>query len=248
MRLLHPLAEELPFGARNLQQLGGQLLAGPGLGGLVKIPGSARSLLRDGRPCSEREFLSTDLVQPLEPEHTLPLLWVGSDELLELADLLTGQPPLTVINVAAGPDVLVQHEAAEGGFGPGDACIHRASQEVHVVGVALAVEGLVALVVRHRDQDYHREQDEGRDERAGCGTAAPPVELQLLPAGRHDAVQSRPVNECGKADFSLKCSRLLGPPQQTFRVSPRPVRYCARRKASNGVESSRQALPEGGRD
>ena len=38
---------------------------------------------------------------------------------LELADLVAGEPPVAGVDVAAGLDVLVEHEAAERGLGAG---------------------------------------------------------------------------------------------------------------------------------
>ena len=61
--------------------------------------------------------------------------------------------------------------------------------------MALAVERSVALMIGHRDEADHRKQDEGRDECYGCSSAAPPVELQLLPAGRHDETSLDPLTK-----------------------------------------------------
>ena len=54
---------------------------------------------------------------------------------------------------------------------------------VDVIGVALAVERLVAGIVRHRDQEHHAEQDQRRNQRARRRAAAAPVEPSILPLG-----------------------------------------------------------------
>ena len=79
-------------------------------------------------------------------------------------------------------------------LGAGNAGIDGAREEADVVGVPLALKRAIARLVRYCDQNDHGEQDERGDKRA-CRCSAPsPVELEILPTGRH-GIQSKPVCE-----------------------------------------------------
>ncbi len=99
---------------------------------------------------------------------------------------MIGQPPLAVINVAAGADFLVEHEAAECGLGAGNAGVDAADDQCDIIGLAFGLERSLAGIIGQGHQDDHDEQDEGRDQPACCRATAPPVKLNFVPRRCHD--------------------------------------------------------------
>ena len=74
--------------------------------------------LRGRRASSSSPRWRYKLLQLVDPR---ALGGIARDQPVELLDLVPGEPPLAVIDVAAGFDLFVEHEAAERGFGAGDA-------------------------------------------------------------------------------------------------------------------------------
>ena len=86
----------------------------------VIIAGAARAAPGDCRARRSASSSPRRLNRALQLVDPLALVGIAGDQFVELLDLVPGKPPLVVIDVAAGLDLLVEHEAAERGFGARD--------------------------------------------------------------------------------------------------------------------------------
>ena len=185
LALLDPLAQCLLLGVGDFVQLARDGFIGLGLAGGIIIGNRVLALLGrggSGSECQLRAALCVELKQLVDAP---PLLGAGAQHPFELADLVPGKPPLAVIDAAAVLHVLVEHEAAERGFGAGHAGIDAADQQGDVVGAPLGFECAFAGVVGQCDEDHHDHQDQGRNQAPGRRSAAAPVEVQLVPRRHH---------------------------------------------------------------
>jgi hypothetical protein len=105
---------------------------------------------------------------------------------LKLLDLVTRAGPLVAVVAAARLNQLIEHEAAERGFGAGQRCIDRPNHQGHVIGVAFPLERLIARLVRNGDEKHHAEQDERSEQPSGGSANATPVETVFLNLRVHE--------------------------------------------------------------
>ena len=151
----------------------------------IEIGSPALSLLGRGGAGCNRQLLSARKIKLLKLLDPLALRRVVAQQCCKLVDLMIGQSPLAIINVAAGADFLVEHEAPQSGLGAGNAGIDAANNQRDIIGLSFGLERLLTGIIRQGDQDDHDQQDEGRDQPARCRASAPPVKLNLVPRWCH---------------------------------------------------------------
>ena len=162
----------------------------PLVGGLIEIADAGVALLGQSGAGGKRKLAAAAGVQLPELGHPPQLLGVASFEVAELVDLEGGEPPVAGIDIAAGFHVLVEDETGERGLGARDVAADVADDERDVVGVPFRGKRPLARVVGEFDHEHHGDEDQGRDQARGRGSAPTPVEADvfLVPSPHGDSL------------------------------------------------------------
>ena len=181
LRLGDVLLERGAFAVGNFHQLGGERRPRRGLGrSIIEVDRGRAILARHGARCGGK--LSPTLrVQLFQLVDAVALRRVARDQPVELVDLLAGKAPLAVVDIAAGPRLLVEHEGAQRRLRAEQSGVDVAGQQVDVIGMALGIERRIARLVRHRDQHDHRDQDQRGDKCPRRCPATAPVKPGVVP-------------------------------------------------------------------